>query len=153
MQFPFISDRSVKSLDRHGRTGIVIKKLDLGTRMLIAHQLPDKLAPSVPIISSHVNLNCSTLIEDQEDGDMVAAVGRVRPCPGGMNGNAHLRERRRVVLETSLVQTTIKSDDMGEAGGYRARTCGRRDHLARCRLGLGLRHYLLEHYRMMHSQL
>jgi hypothetical protein len=89
--------------------------LDLRQRLLIIYQLPLELASSVPVISPHVNLDCSTLIQDQEDGDMIVTVDRVRPCPSGMNGHAHPRERRVVVVEMFPI-SFCERDNMANAG-------------------------------------
>jgi hypothetical protein len=125
VKFPVISDRCIQGLNLHRRTEVVINKLDLGIRMLIVHPLPFELAPSVPSISSYVDLDRSTLIQDQEDRDMVVDVGSVRPCPNGMDGDAHPRECRSTVGEIILV-SFIERDYMGDIGGYSGRPWGRK---------------------------
>lgn len=126
MKAPVISDRCIQGLNLHRRTEVVIKILDLGIRMLIVHPFPFELAPSIPNISFHVDLDRSTLIQDQEDGDMVVAVGSVRPWPSGMNGNAHPGERQSAVGEIIPVPF-IDRDYMGDVGGYGGRPLGRKD--------------------------
>jgi hypothetical protein len=117
VKFPVISERCIQGVNLHRRTEVVISKLDLGIRMLIAHPLPFELAPSVPNISFYVDLDRSTLIQDQEDRDMVVAMGSVRPCPSGMDGDAHPRECRSTVGKIIPVPF-IERDYMGGIGGY-----------------------------------
>lgn len=78
--------------------------------MLVIYQLPLQLASSVSIIGSHVNLNRSTTVKNQENGDMVVTVHRALPGPSSMNGDAHLCERGGVILKVLSVLLCERND-------------------------------------------
>ena len=89
VELPVISDRPIQGLDLHWPPEVAVKKFDLRIRMIIRYLLPYELASPVTGFSSHIELDIFTLVQDQEDGDMVVAVGRVRPCTSGMDSDAH----------------------------------------------------------------
>lgn len=112
MELPIVPNCVIDGPNSHWTSKAIIKIDYRRSGYLVEYFLPYQLSSYVIGISSHIDHDPPTMVEQQHGSDVIVAVNPVGPCPGIVDGHTYCREKSRVVFKPTPVYL-VETDDVG----------------------------------------